>query len=336
MNDIDLYLTVKELADILDITVPGLRKIIRDKNIPVDKKNPRIHKIYPESVRKIYELRGKEIPKAVISAHIVKGGVGKTTIIHGLASRASALGFNVLMVDLDQQANLTTSFNIKARANEDLTIYELIAENPNKKIKISDVIVPITSNLDIIPSNLKVAFLERHFAQNAENYATFFSDLFRPIRDNYDLIFFDCPPALSMYVSAVHCFSDKIIIPVNMDLFSMEGLKLTMDHMLEVLDKFGIKPDIYVMINKMDHRHKHLVYAFIDRLNRDYKDYLLSNYISVNKSIDNCVAKSKCIWDLPISKTQALIDMHSLLLEILNFGPQDKDREKFDMLEATL
>lgn len=330
MSNVDLYLTPKELAELIGITVPGLRKLIKENNIPVDKQNPRIHKIYPTSVRKIYELRNIDIPKAVISAHIVKGGVGKTTIIHGLASRAAAMGFNVLMIDLDQQANLTTSFNVKARVNQDLTIYELIAENASGSIKIEDVITPITGNLDIIPSNLKVAFLERYFSQHPENYATFFQNLLAPVRNDYDLIFCDCPPALSMYVAAVHCFSDKIIVPVNMDLFSMEGLKITIDHMHDIFEKFKHHPDIHIMINKMDLRHKHLMYAFIERLNLEYKEYLLSNYVSVTKNIDNCIAKSENIWNLPISKTPALQDLHSLLQEILNFG-----QGRHDTVEAS-
>src|SRR4051794_6098628 len=117
-DKIDLFLTPKDLAELFGITIQGAHKFLKDNKFPTVVQNSR-HKIYPELMRKIIEFKGIAIPQENIVIHIVKGGTGKTTIGHALASRASAYGFRVLMVDLDQQANLSKSFGVYSRPKLD-------------------------------------------------------------------------------------------------------------------------------------------------------------------------------------------------------------------------
>src|SRR4051812_12504103 len=99
-HELDLFLTPTKLAEILDLSVQTIYRQFKELNIETGQAKGR-RRLYPESMRKYLEAKNLFIPKAVVAVHVVKGGVGKTTITHALASRASAYGFKTLMIDLD-------------------------------------------------------------------------------------------------------------------------------------------------------------------------------------------------------------------------------------------
>lgn len=324
-NNVDLFITPTELASLLNCTVQGLYRQLKECSIETIRNNGR-HKIYPQEMRKYIQLKHFQVPKEVIALHIVKGGVGKTTIVHGLASRASMYGMRTLMLDLDQQANLSSTFGVYSEPKKDPTLLDVISGNFNgRKLSIEDTIVPITDYLHLIPSNLTIANLDMHLIQGSYNIATFFSNLIKPIKANYDVIFIDCPPALSRVTAAAHCFADRIMLPVNTDRFSIDGLELTMDHLSVIQKNFNVDPQLNIVINKFDARQKILGNAVIDALTSKYKDFLLESYISISKQIDNNIAAHKSIWASKPSKNPALEDLNNLLIEIFNLKSWAKE-----------
>lgn len=312
---IDLYLTPKDLAEMFGVTVQGIHKFLKEHHVESSMPTPRQRRIYPSSMRKIVQLKGLKVPHGVVAVHLVKGGVGKTTLVHALAARCSALGCRTLMVDLDQQANLTSSFGVTCRPKKDPTLGDVFAGHINgKKITIRDAVVPVTDFLHIVPANLSLANLDVAILQGTENLATLFSELFKPVRKDYDLIFLDCPPSLSRVTTAAQCFADKILLPVNTDRFSLDGLELTLGNLLQVLKKFGASADLHVVINKFDARQK-LGFEIIKELASEFQDYLCETYISISKQIDNSIEANECLWN-PNGKNVALEDFHNLLVEI--------------------
>lgn len=313
--NIDLFITPSELASLLKLSVQALYKQLKENNIDTKNAQGR-HKIYPLEMRQFLNLKNLFIPKSVVAVHIVKGGVGKTTLVHALAARASAYGFKTLMVDLDQQANLTTSFGIYAQPKKDLTILDVVGD----KGDIQDTIIPITDFLHIVPSNLNIANLDLQLIHGNENIEIFFKQLFKPVRNNYDLVFLDCPPSLSRVTAAAHCFADQILLPVNTDRFSVDGLELTLDHLSSMQKKFNLDAKLNIVINKFDARQKILGNAVLDALTNKYRDFLLESYISISKQIDNNVAAHKSIWESKPSKNPALEDFNDLLIELFDLN----------------
>lgn len=327
MTDVDLFMTPSELASLLNLSVQGLYKQLKESQIDTKKANGR-HKIYPYEMRKFIEYKRLFVPNSVIALHIVKGGVGKTTIAHGLASRASAYGFKTLMVDLDQQANLSSTFGIYTEPKKDPTLLDVIMGHINgRRITVREAVVPITDFLHIVPSNLTIANLDLQLIQGTENITNFFEELFEPIREDYDLIFIDCPPALSRVTAAAHCFADRILMPVNTDRFSIDGLELTLDHLSIIQKKFDADPDLCIVINKFDARQKILGNAVIDALTSKYREFLMETYISVSKQIDNNIAAHKSIWASKSSKNPALEDLDNLLIELFQLDAWAKDKK---------
>ena len=327
--NLEIFLTPKDIVELIGMTVQGVHKLLKEHGIESRNQGSRQHRIYPTSFKELLQIKRFPIPKEVIVAHLVKGGVGKTTVVHALAARASAFGLRTLMVDLDQQANLSSSFGVHSRPKVDLTMLEVYLNHEKGiKTKINEAIIKLTDFLHIIPANLSLANLDLALIQATENLERLFMEMFSPISEDYDVIFIDCPPALSRVTSAAHCFATKILMPVNMDKFSLDGLDLTIDHHKLLSRKFKVNAKIHVIINKFDARQK-LGFEVINQLSTEYQQSLCETYISVSKQIDNSIASNECIWNNSLGKNVALEDFNNLLIEILGLSSW-KNRRQID------
>ncbi|MGA1546986.1 MAG: AAA family ATPase [Flavobacteriaceae bacterium] len=315
-EDLGLYLQQKEVASLLGITPQSVSKLIREHHIETYKKGNRLQLVLPDGFREILSLKRLNLASGVIAVHIVKGGVGKTTLVHSLASRAVALGHRVLMVDLDQQGNLSHSFGVWPKLGIDptlLNVYE--GEIKGRAVSIEDTIVELTNDLHIIPANLSLASFDGQLTVSTENLGSLFEEMFAPIRDNYDLIFIDAPPALSKITAAVHCFVDTLIMPVNADAFSLEGLQLTMDHLDMMRKKFRVNPEISIVLNKFFSQHK-MTIEVLKVLSENYGEHLAETFIAGTKKIENSIASNSCVWTDRV-RNNALEDMDAYLSELL-------------------
>lgn len=313
--NLDVFLTPTELSGLMDITVQALYKQLREFGIEATKVGSR-RRLYPHHMREYIKLKGLHVPKMVISLSIVKGGVGKTTFAHALSVRASAYGLRTLAIDLDQQANLTSSFGVYATHGEVPTLMDAV----RNKTPIRDTIVSVTDFLHVIPSNLHLANLDFVLGSASENPGSFLKDLIGPIRNDYDVIFIDCPPSLTRPIVAAHCFSDKIVMPVLVDKFSMDGIQLAFEHLESVIKNYKLEPDVLIAINKYDARHKLLSRKMINLLVSKYGDFMLDSYVGVSKQIDNLVASGRSLWDGGRSKMPVLQDFDDLTVELLGLS----------------
>ena len=151
----------------------------------------------------------------VISVSNQKGGVGKTTTVGAVAAGYKLIGYKVLCVDMDPQANL--SFSCGAETEDCPTIYEVLKREAKASFSIQK-----TSSYDIIPSNILLSGLELEFTQTGREYLL--KESLSTVMDKYDYIFIDTPPALSILTVNAFTASDYIIIPMLADIFSLQGI----------------------------------------------------------------------------------------------------------------
>ncbi|MGB4439915.1 MAG: ParA family protein [Sedimentibacter sp.] len=151
----------------------------------------------------------------VISISNQKGGVGKTTTTGAIAAGFKQKGYKVLCVDLDPQSNL--SFSSGAETEDCPTIYEIL--KGDAKITFSIQKVP---SFDIISSNILLSGIELEFTQTGREFLL--KETLNSIKEKYDYIFIDTPPALSILTVNAFTASDYIIIPMNADIFSLQGI----------------------------------------------------------------------------------------------------------------
>src|SRR5262245_39908980 len=175
MEQFDHTITPIELVDCLGgITVQGVYKALKTHNIPTQMTSNRRKIIPSQGIRKLFEERGFQYPKHIISFQIVKGGVGKTSLSFCLAVRASHYGARVLAIDLDQQGNLTRSFNVEAR---DKPVWLNLFRD---KVQIENAIVKLSNSLHVIPSNLNNSRLDTELTQASANLKDLIKDTIAP------------------------------------------------------------------------------------------------------------------------------------------------------------
>jgi len=160
----------------------------------------------------------------IISIINQKGGVGKTTTVINLAAGLSKKGKKILVVDLDPQGNATTGLGLSNTENSSETIYGVL--NGNKLI--SEVIKKTEfENLDLISSNVDLSGLEVETAGDSKRAFILKDKLMSFLKDsshNYDYIFIDCPPSLSLLTVMALVASFSLVVPLQTEFFALEGL----------------------------------------------------------------------------------------------------------------
>lgn len=159
----------------------------------------------------------------IISVVNQKGGVGKTTSAVNLVAALGALGKRVLLIDIDPQGNTTSGYGI-SRKGLTATSYEILTGS----VPASAAIIKTKfQGVDIIPSNINLAGAEIELAAMDKREAMLKNAL-APIGDNYDFIFFDCPPSLGLITLNALTASDSFIVPIQCEYYALEGLSQLM------------------------------------------------------------------------------------------------------------
>ena len=155
----------------------------------------------------------------VISITNQKGGVGKTTTAINLSAALAEANQKILLVDFDPQINATTGLGVELDDN-DKTIFDTIHDPGNTKNIISNDVI---KNLDILPGSIELSSLESELL-NKENRESALKNVIDVVKDDYDYIIIDCPPAVGILTVNALVASDACIIPVQCEYFSLEGL----------------------------------------------------------------------------------------------------------------
>ena len=203
-------------------------------------------------IRKMLNERGFVFPKQNISFQVVKGGAGKTTLATNFSYRCAQYGAKVLLLDLDQQGNASRCFNIETRTKPVfLNVFR-------QEVSAKDSIIEVNEYLHVIPSNLNNSRLDFEMSQKTSlNIRDIIKNLLSDIRDDYDIIVMDCPPAINRVNASVTCASDLIIIPINPDQYSLDGMQFSISEIETIKKDFNLENLNYKIVwNKYDAREK--------------------------------------------------------------------------------
>ena len=162
-----------------------------------------------------------------------KGGVGKTTTAMNLSAYLAMAGKRTLLIDFDPQFNATVGVGIKPASDE--TIYHILLANvaPERVIKQTQL-----SNFEIAPASadLAGALIELVDLPDRERYLKNFVE---KIRDKYDFIFIDLGPSLNLLTINGLLASDEVLVPVQCEYYSLEGLSQLLETINLVRDNLG-------------------------------------------------------------------------------------------------
>jgi chromosome partitioning protein len=223
-----------------------------------------------------------------------KGGVAKTTTSLAIGGALAEMGYRVLLVDLDAQANLTLGMGIQpARVKHsmaDVLLNSLPLVNVCQKTQVD--------GLEIAPANADMGMVER-FLPVRQNYeyviktvlATAQSALLPP----YDYVLLDCPPSIGAVTLNALTASQFVIIPTQPEYFSAHGLRSLMGAIRRIRNQTNPDLAYYVLITMMDRRNR-IHRALYEQLQTTFGEGLLATVIEIDTKL-----RESTIAGLPIT-----------------------------------
>ncbi|WP_347156976.1 ParA family protein [Pontibacter chitinilyticus] len=224
-----------------------------------------------------------------------KGGTGKTTTTINLGSALSKLGHKVMLLDLDPQSNLS---------------YSLAASRPNDTLAdvftgtrtIQDILVE-KDGLWIVPGSNDLVDVEISLVQQPER-EQFLKKILADVK-GFDYILIDCPPSLSVLTLNALTAAQEVLIPLQMEVLTLQGLDQIMQTVQKVRKAFNPKLKIRGIVVVMFDVRRKLSQEVLDYLQENVKEKIFDSYIRLNVKLAEAPSFGKSIIDYEPSSNGA-------------------------------
>ena len=249
---------------------------------------------------------------SIVSVLSQKGGTGKTTAVRTLTDVFRRVDLRVLAIDLDPQGNLSDYLDVDPDAAP--TIGDVLAGRAKARQAVHD---------GIIPANLGLAEAELALGGKMGRELALKKAL-RELRDDYDLIMIDCPPALGLLTVNALVASDHALISAEAQYFALQGV----EQALEVIElaRENLNPDLEwlgVVLNIADMRTRHSREAF-DSLRQHYGEKLLDTTIRSSIAYAESAERALSILDYRPDLAIDYLAVAEELLRRLGLGPASR------------
>ncbi len=281
-------------------------------------------------------------PAKIITVANQKGGVGKTTTVMNLGVALVREGKRVLLLDGDPQANLTSYLGITPGVPPFETVHTLdevyLAKRPLDSRGKHLFITKTTSGVDLIASDKALSGVEYYlFTRSDREYVL--SRFLANIQNDYDFIIIDTPPSLNLLTLNALCASDYVLIPVQPEFFSLEGIVKIRESIEDVRVRWNPKISIIgVLPTQLSNRRK-LTQEVVQALRDELGEKVFKTSIHDNAAVAESSGHAQSVLEYDRSSRGAQ-DYHAAAKELLqrcaavSETPHQKSIESQPSLEA--
>jgi chromosome partitioning protein len=243
----------------------------------------------------------------IVSVINQKGGTGKTTTTINLGCALAAHGKKVLLVDLDPQANLSYSLGI---TEPNLTLANIFTDGRT----LEEVLVD-KSYVTILPGSNELVDIEISMV-NQPDRETFLKKILEDAK-GFDYIFIDCPPSLSLLTVNALAASHEVVIPLQMEVLTLQGLGQILATIKQVQNAFNPKLKVKGIIVVMFDKRRKLSTEVEDYLHENFKEPVFKNRIRLNVKLAEAPSFGQSILEYDLNSNGAK-DYLALANEFLN------------------
>ena len=256
----------------------------------------------------------------VIAIANQKGGVGKTTTTINLASALSESKKDVLIIDLDPQANASIGIGL-SRELVNITTFDLLTTD----IKASDVIYSQFDNkVHIMPASNKLESISESMNKIIEKELQLYNKL-QEIKNDYDYILLDCPPSLGMIIDNALFASDSIIIPVECEYFAYDALTQMVNKINQIQKRkkeYNLNLIIEgILLTKLDNRNI-FGYKIVEKVKEIFPELTYKTIITRSSHIQEAPMHGKSVLDFAYN-SRGSKQYRELALELINKNKEE-------------
>lgn len=317
-KSLDLRFNVRKAAEMVGRSDKLIRDAEADGRLPAPEKDPDTGRRSGYSLAQVNTMRNvfgtlphrnPDDPAMVLAIQNFKGGVGKSTMVCHLAQFLALKGYRVCVIDCDSQASTTSMFGLNPDVDvdeDDDTLYPFFRHGGPSSLHYA-LRATYWPGIALIPANLGLYDAEYEFAARMARDSSFVLDRLRSgidsIKDNFDVILMDPPPALGMLSLSVLRAANALVIPAppnNIDFGSTAHFLKMMGATLEELARAGGTRDyafVKILATKMnDGKSAHV--AIKRMMDAVFPMDMMSAVLKDSAEIDNAAANLSTVYEM--------------------------------------